>query len=318
MTTTIIFPGQGAQKIGMCKDFYESSEIVKDTFKTASDSLGYSMEDLCFVENEKLNLTEYTQPALLTCEIAMWNYMKDRGFKADYFAGHSLGEYTALVAAGVIKFADGVKIVRRRGELMQRAVPVGEGAMKVINFPIGFPKDESEARIFSAIKKWCNQYDVDVANLNSPRQLVISGPAKAVEWLADANTGFIPGSLMMGDYIDIPVSAPFHSRAMRVIEDEFKTFINGFDFNYDNVDSVYSNKTGVLHDRVNFINNLVSQISSSVLWIDNMNNICANNGEIVEIGPGKPLSGFFKSLNINVTSIMIVRQAETFLKGKGL
>ncbi len=313
MSTTVIFPGQGAQKIGMCKDFYDASEIVKDTFKTASDSLGYSMEDLCFVENEKLNLTEYTQPALLTCEIAMWNYMKDRGFKADYFAGHSLGEYTALVASGVMKLSDAVKIVKRRGELMQRAVPVGEGSMKVLNFPVG----ANVSAAFIDIRRTCDRNGIDLANINSPRQVVISGPVSTLQKAAEECVQIFYEN-NKPEIIDIPVSAPFHSRAMKVIEDEFKTFINGFDFNYDNVDSVYSNKTGVLHDRVNFVNNLVSQISSSVLWIDNMNNICANNGEIIEIGPGKPLSGFFKSLNINITSVMIVRQAETFLKGKGL
>jgi len=313
MSTTIIFPGQGAQKIGMCKDFYDASEIVKDTFKTASDSLGYSMEDLCFVENEKLNLTEYTQPALLTCEIAVWNYMKDRGFKADYFAGHSLGEYTALVAAGVMKLSDAVKIVKRRGELMQRAVPVGEGSMKVLNFPVGV----NVSAAFIDIRRTCDRNGIDLANINSPRQVVISGPVSTLQKAAEECVQIFYEN-NKPEIINIPVSAPFHSRGMKIIENEFKTFINGFDFNYDNVDSVYSNKTGDLHDRVNFINNLVSQISSSVLWIDNMNNICANNGEIVEIGPGKPLSGFFKSLNTSVTSIMIVRQAETFLKGKGL
>jgi [acyl-carrier-protein] S-malonyltransferase/trans-AT polyketide synthase/acyltransferase/oxidoreductase domain-containing protein len=313
MSITIVFPGQGAQKIGMCKDFYDASEIVKDTFKTASDSLGYSMEDLCFVENEKLNLTEYTQPALLTCEIAMWNYMKDRGFKADYFAGHSLGEYTALVAAGVMKLSDAVKIVKRRGELMQRAVPVGEGSMKVLNFPVG----ANVSAAFIDIRRTCDRNGIDLANINSPRQVVISGPVSTLQKAAEECVQIFYEN-NKPEIIDIPVSAPFHSKGMKIIENEFKTFINGFDFNYDNVDSVYSNKTGILHDRINFVNNLVSQISSSVLWIDNMNNICANNGEIVEIGPGKPLSGFFKSLNINVTSIMIVRQAETFLKGKGL
>lgn len=313
MSTTVIFPGQGAQKIGMCKDFYDASEIVKNTFKTASDSLGYSMEDLCFVENEKLNLTEYTQPALLTCEIAMWNYMKDRGFNADYFAGHSLGEYTALVAAGVMKLSDAVKIVKRRGELMQRAVPVGEGSMKVLNFPVG----ANISAAFIDIRRTCDRNGIDLANINSPRQVVISGPVSGLQKAADECVQIFYEN-NKPEIIDIPVSAPFHSRGMKIIENEFKTFINGFDFNYDNVDAVYSNKTGVIHDKINFVNNLVSQISNSVLWIDNMNNICANNGEIVEIGPGKPLSGFFKSLNTNVTSIMIVRQAETFLKGKGL
>lgn len=313
MSTTIIFPGQGAQKIGMCKDFYDASDIVKNIFKTASDSLGYSMEDLCFSENEKLNLTEYTQPALLTCEVAMWNYLRYRGFKADYYAGHSLGEYTALVAAGVINLSDAVKIVRRRGELMQRAVPVGQGSMKVLNFPVG----TNVSSMFIDIRRTCDRNGIDLANINSPRQVVISGPVTTLQKAAEECVEIFYNNVKP-EIIDIPVSAPFHSREMKIIENEFKTFINSFDFNYDNVDSVYSNKTGVLHDRVNFINNLVSQISNSVLWIDNMNNICLNSDEIIEIGPGKPLSGFFKSLNINTTSIMIVRQAETFLKGKGL
>jgi [acyl-carrier-protein] S-malonyltransferase/trans-AT polyketide synthase/acyltransferase/oxidoreductase domain-containing protein len=313
MTTTVVFPGQGAQKIGMCKDFYESSEIVKKTFSQASESLGYSMEDLCFNENDKLNLTEYTQPALLTCEIAMWNYLSDKGFKSDYFAGHSLGEYTALVAAGIVKFSDAVKIVRRRGELMQRAVPAGEGSMKVLNFPVG----TNVTAMFPDVRRTCDKNGIDLANLNSPRQIVISGPVSTLSKAAEECVEIFYSGIKP-EIIDIPVSAPFHSRGMKVIEHEFMGYLNQFDFNFDNIDAVYSNKTGRLHDREGFVKNLVSQISSPVLWIDNMNNICANNGEIVEIGPGKPLSGFFKSLNTNITSVMILRQADTLLKGKGL
>ena len=310
---TTIFPGQGAQKTGMCKDFYEASPIVKDTFKEASNALGYSMEDLCFTENEKLNLTEYTQPALLTCEIAMWQYLADRGFKADYFAGHSLGEYSALVAAGVVKFADGVKIVRRRGELMQRAVPKGVGSMKVLNFPI----ESNVTPAFPQIRKICDRHGIDLANINSPRQVVISGPVNTLDTAAaECVQIFYEG--IKPDVIDIPVSAPFHSRAMKVIEGEFRDYLNRFDFNFDNVVSVYSNKTGVLHTREDFVNNLVGQISSPVDWISNMERINSHMGEVVEIGPGKPLSGFFKSLNISVKSVMILRQAEVFLKEKGL
>lgn len=313
MTTTVVFPGQGAQKTGMCKDFYEASSIVKDTFKEASDALGYSMEDLCFIENDKLNLTEYTQPALLTCETAMWRYLVDRGFKADYFAGHSLGEYSALVAAGVVKFTDGVKIVRRRGELMQMAVPAGEGSMKVLNFPIGC----DVTALFSSMRKTCDGHGIDLANLNSPRQVVISGPVTTLQKAAeDCVELFYTG--IKPEIIDIPVSAPFHSRGMNVIEGEFKKYLNGFDFDYSNVVSVYSNKTGVLHTREDFVKNLVGQISSSVDWIGNVGRINSHGGEVVEVGPGKPLSGFFKSLNTPVTSVMIMRQADTLLKGKGL
>lgn len=310
---TVVFPGQGAQKTGMCKDFYEASPIVKDTFKEASDALGYSMEDLCFTENEKLNLTEYTQPALLTCEVAMWRYLADRGFKADYFAGHSLGEYSALVAAGVMQFADGVKIVRRRGELMQRAVPAGVGSMKVLNFPI----ESNVTATFPLIRRVCDGNGIDLANINSPRQVVISGPVSTLGKAAEECANIFPEGTRP-DVIDIPVSAPFHSRGMNVIEGEFRKYLDGFDFNFDNVVSVYSNKTGVLHTREDFVKNLVGQISSPVDWIGNMERINSHGGEVVEIGPGKPLSGFFKSLNTSVTSIIIMRQADTLLKGKGL
>ena len=309
MNTTVIFPGQGAQKTGMCKDFFEASDIVKDTFKDASTSLGYSMEDLCFTENDKLNLTEYTQPALLTCEVAMWNYLKNKGLKADYFAGHSLGEYSALVAAGVIKFSDAVKIVRRRGELMQRAVPAGQGSMKVLNFPIGV--DVSDR--FNDVKKNCDRFEVDLANLNSPRQIVISGPVSTLHEAAITSQNLFETNIIP-EIIDIPVSAPFHSRAMGAIEKEFKDYINQYDFNYDFVTTVYSNKTGDLHTNENFVENLVSQISSPVDWISNMKNIISKNFEILEIGPGKPLSGFFKSFDSKVTSIMILRQADALLK----
>jgi [acyl-carrier-protein] S-malonyltransferase/trans-AT polyketide synthase/acyltransferase/oxidoreductase domain-containing protein len=234
--------------------------------------------------------------------------------KAEYFAGHSLGEYTALVAAGVIKFADGVKIVRRRGELMQRAVPAGEGSMKVLNFPVG----ANVTDMFPQIRKVCDRNGIDLANINSPRQVVISGPVSTLGKAADECVELFSGGSVIPEVIDIPVSAPFHSRGMRVIEGEFRKYLDTFDFNYDNVVSVYSNKTGVLHTREDFVKNLVSQISSPVDWIGNMDRIVSHGGEIVEVGPGKPLSGFFKSLNTNVSSVMIMRQADTLLKGKGL
>ena len=306
---TVVFPGQGSQKVGMSKDFFDSSDVVKDTFKEASDSLGYSMEDLCFIENDKLNLTEFTQPALLTAEISIWRYLTSKGFKADYFAGHSLGEYTALVAANVIKFSDAVKIVRKRGELMQRAVPSGEGSMKVLNFPVGSDISYS----FGNIKDLCDAFNIDLANLNSPRQIVISGPVNTLSLAANKCQESYQDSVIP-EIIDIPVSAPFHSRGMKVIEKEFKDFINQYDFNYDCVTCVYSNKTGDLHNRENFVDNLVSQISSPVNWIDNMKNIISKKSEILEIGPGKPLSGFFKSFDTKVNSIMILRQADTLLK----
>lgn len=311
MSTTVIFPGQGAQKIGMCKDFYDASEIVKDTFKTASDCIGYSMEDLCFVENEKLNLTEYTQPALLTCEIAMWNYMKSRGFKADYFAGHSLGEYSALVAANVINFSDAIKIVKRRGELMQRAVPIGEGSMKVLNFPI----NANVSATFIDIRKICDKNGVDLANINSPRQVVISGPVSNLQKAAEECCELFEEKLKP-DIINIDVSIPSHSRYMNSITIEFKDYLKNFNMN--DVSKVYSNRTGFLHKNESIFDNLVFQLTDSVEWVENMNNIHKNSDEIIEIGPSKPLSGFFKSLNINIKSIMILRQADGFLKEKGL
>ena len=305
----VVFPGQGSQKIGMAKDFFDNSSVVKRTFEEASDSLGYSMEDLCFNENDKINLTEYTQPSLLTAEVSMWRYLVDKGLSADYFAGHSLGEYSALVAANVIKFNDAVKIVRKRGELMQRAVPSGEGSMKVLNFLVGSDISYS----FNTIKDICETYSVDLANINSPRQIVISGPVSTLSDAAFKCQSYYQDSVIP-EIIDIPVSAPFHSRGMKVIEKEFKDYINQYDFNYDYVTTVYSNKTGELHSNENFVDNLVSQISSPVDWVSNMKNIISKNCEILEIGPGKPLSGFFKSFDKKVTSIMILRQADALLK----
>lgn len=310
MSIAVIFPGQGSQKPGMCKDFYDSSEIVKDTFKTASDSLGYSVEDLCFIENNHLNLTEYTQPALLTCEIAMWNHMKGKGFNSDYFAGHSLGEYSALVAAGILNLSDAVKIVRKRGELMQHAVPAGVGSMKVLNFPVGFDASSK----FEEIKNKCDNFGIDLANINSPRQVVISGPVIGLQDAAEDSRSLFSDE-NMPDIIDIPVSAPFHSRGMKIIEDEFKDYISEFNFDLTNVEKVFSNKTGNLHSKDQFLGNLVSQISSPVNWVSNMENIKNVADKIVEIGPGKPLSGFFKSLNTSITSVMILRQVDALLKG---
>ena len=196
---------------------------------------------------------------------------------------------------------------------MQRAVPTGMGSMKVLNFPI----ESNVTPAFPQIRKICDRHGIDLANINSPRQVVISGPVNTLDTAAaECVQIFYEG--IKPDVIDIPVSAPFHSRGMKVIEGEFRDYLNRFDFNFDNVVSVYSNKTGVLHTREDFVNNLVGQISSPVNWISNMEAINSHCGEVVEIGPGKPLSGFFKSLNTSVKSVMILRQAEVFLKEKGL
>src|SRR5450759_1805737 len=167
----VVFPGQGSQKPGMGKEFYEQIPVCKETYEEASDTLGWDVSSLCFGDDERLNLTEYTQPCIVTTEIAMLRGLSKRyGFASEYFGGHSLGEFTALVAAGVMPLAETLKIVQARGKLMQEAVPVGVGGMAAVI---------SEGIDIAVLRNLMEDLPVDIANINSEHQVVISGQASA-------------------------------------------------------------------------------------------------------------------------------------------
>ena len=265
---------------------------------------------MCFGEDEKLNLTEYTQPCIVTTEIAMLRGLSKRyGFASEYFGGHSLGEFTALVAAGVMSLAETLKIVQTRGKLMQEAVPVGVGGMAAII---------SENIDIDMLKKLMEDLPADVANINSANQVVVSGELSALPEV-EKRLAQTLGTEKPFRFIRLNVSAPFHSRLMKSIENRFADTLEKFgkNLNPQNAYKVTSNFTGGFHsDDISGIREkLVNQISNTVHWRENMQNLAAKAEEIYEIGPGRPLRDFFKTIGVTCQSITGLAAAEKSFSG---
>jgi [acyl-carrier-protein] S-malonyltransferase/trans-AT polyketide synthase/acyltransferase/oxidoreductase domain-containing protein len=265
---------------------------------------------LCFGEDEKLNLTEYTQPCIVTTEIAMLRGLSKRyGFASEYFGGHSLGEFTALVAAGVMPLAETLKIVQTRGKLMQDAVPLGVGGMAAII---------SEDIDIDALKKLMKDLPADVANINSANQVVVSGELSALPEIEKRLAQTLPSEKPFR-FIHLNVSAPFHSRLMKSIENRFADTLEKFgkNLNPQNASKVTSNFTGSFHsDDISGIREkLVNQISNTVQWRGNMQSLAAKAAEIYEIGPAQPLREFFKTIGVTCQSITGLAAAEKSFSG---
>jgi len=296
--TAVVFPGQGTQRPGMGKDFYDNVQICRDTYEEASQTLGWDVAALCFGDDEKINLTEYAQPCILTTELAMYRGLQFLyGFKPDYFGGHSLGEYTALVAADAMPFADALRTVQRRGELMQRATPPGTGGMMAV---IG--KDLDADMIRNALEGLL----IDVANINSTDQVVISGQADCIAVAQERIIQAFDCATSLR-FVPLNVSAPFHSRFMNTIKYRFMNLLNSISvkLNSENAGSVTSNVTGHFHSGSvsNLIEKLVAQLSSSVNWRENMVTLAEKAQKIYELGPNRPLRNFFKSIEVECISI---------------
>jgi [acyl-carrier-protein] S-malonyltransferase/trans-AT polyketide synthase/acyltransferase/oxidoreductase domain-containing protein len=305
----VVFPGQGAQRPGMGKDFYDQISVCRETFEEASDALGWDVAALCFDdEDENLHLTAFCQPCILTTEIAMLRGLAERyGFYPSFFGGHSLGEFTALVAADALPLTEAVKIVHRRGQLMQEAMPPGLGTMAAVI---------SENLDSERLSRNLQDIPVDVANVNSDNQVVISGVADAMPNAAVR----VQESLAEGQcfrFVPLNVSAPFHSRFMQPVEMQFEEVLRDAEkhFSTHNVRQVTSNFTGDFHsDRLHtIVHNLVQQVSSVVRWKDNMRRLIAKTNAIFEVGPARPLREFFKTMNVNCLSITTLKSAERIL-----
>lgn len=279
-----VFPGQGAQVVGMGKDFYENSELSKNIFDEAAELLDFDVKKVCFEENEAINITEYTQAAMLTTSVAMLEVLKEKGLKPDVCAGLSLGEYCALVASGVMDFEDALKAVRQRGILMQEAVPTGIGAMSAI---IGLDAD--------VIAGICDKIDeVSVANYNCPGQIVITGKKEAVE---KANEELKEAGARR--CVMLNVSGPFHSEMLKTAGEELYKVLENVelkDFEIPYVTNVTAKY--VTNENKNEIKEMLKdQVSSSVLWIQSIENMIEQGVDtFVEIGPGKTLTGFIKKI----------------------
>src|SRR5580698_3084813 len=218
-STAFLFPGQGSQAVGMGRELSDNYEVARRTFEEADDALGYKLSQLCFEgSEEKLKLTEITQPAILTASVAAWRVLQEKGLKPDYVAGHSLGEYSAHVAAGTMAFADAVRTVQNRGKYMQEAVPVGVGAMAAI---LGMPLAQvSEIANEAAQGEVCQ-----AANINSPEQIVISGHTGAVARAIQLAT---EGGAKKA--VSLPVSAPFHCALMQPAQDRLAIDLGALTF----------------------------------------------------------------------------------------
>jgi [acyl-carrier-protein] S-malonyltransferase/trans-AT polyketide synthase/acyltransferase/oxidoreductase domain-containing protein len=304
-TIGFVFPGQGSQKPGMAKDLHDGFAAARDVFAEASSALELDLGALCFSEDPRLDLTEYTQPAILTAEIAMVRVLeRDFGLRATRFGGHSLGEYTALCAAGTLSLSTAVRLVRRRGALMQAAVPAGLGAMVAVVSAGIAARDLAVALA---------PLGVDVANENAPDQVVLSGPAEAIQRASELVPTLTAGAPCR--VVPLNVSAPFHSRGMQLIETEFRALLEASDLDASRAASVTSNYTGRFHvpERAAVLEALTRQISGTVRWIANMHALAEAAGALYEVGPSRILRGFFTGLGREVPSLTSVRTIERAL-----
>jgi [acyl-carrier-protein] S-malonyltransferase len=284
------FPGQGSQYVGMGRELFENFSVAREIFEEADDVLHFSISDLCFKgPEEALRLTENTQPAVLTTSIAALRVLQaEKGYAPQFVAGHSLGEYSALVASEALAFSQAVKIVRLRGKFMQEAVPVGEGAMAAV---LGMEREQ--------VEKLCEEISsgevLTPANFNSPGQIVIAGHSKAVERAIERIKQDGKKAVLL------PVSAPFHSPLMKPAAERLEKALEEISVN-DLKIPVVTNveaEANTSKDRVKEL--LVAQVSSPVRWEESMRKMIEKGIEqILEVGPGKVLSGLMKRIDSRV------------------
>ncbi|RIX51861.1 [acyl-carrier-protein] S-malonyltransferase [Paenibacillus nanensis] len=294
--TAFVFPGQGAQAVGMGKDAFDAYETAKQLFQEADEALGFDLSTLIFEgPEEALKQTANTQPALLTVSIAYLKLLENSGLKADYVAGHSLGEYSALVAAGVITFGDAVRTVRARGLFMEQAVPSGQGAMAAV---LGAEREELAKLCASVTEEGAA---VELANVNCPGQIVVSGTAAGVQ--AVVERGKEAGAKRV---IPLEVSGPFHSSLMKPAAEKLADKLAGVELK-DAAIPVVANVTADEVTAASKIRELLAQqVYSPVLWEDSIRYLIGQGVDtFVEIGSGTVLAGLIKKIDRNVRVLSV-------------
>lgn len=277
-----IFPGQGAQAVGMGQNVYENSAVAKEVFEQASEAVGLDLKALCFEENDNINITEFTQVCLLTTSVAIMEELKTRGIRPDVAAGLSLGEYCALVVVGSMNYIDAAKAVRKRGIFMQEEVPAGEGTMAAI---LGLDAAEIDKNI--------EEYDkVQVANYNCPGQIVISGETEQVKQAADKlKTAGAKRAVLLN------VSGPFHSTLLTGAGEKLQNVLEGLSIEKPQIPYVANVNASYVTEQAEIEPLLVKQVSNSVRWQQSVEAMVADGVDtFIEIGPGRTLAGFNKKI----------------------
>jgi [acyl-carrier-protein] S-malonyltransferase len=291
-----VFPGQGSQAVGMGQDVYHSNPESKQVFQSADEALGFSLSELIFQgTEEELKKTFHTQPALLTTSIALFEAFKDNDVQADYVAGHSLGEYSALVAAGALSFKEAVQIVRLRGQFMEKAVPGGQGAMAAV---LGAER--------AALAQLCIRISqevgaVEMANINSPGQIVVSGTKEGVQAMVEQGK-----EIGAKRVIPLEVSGPFHSSLMKPAAEQLAEALQKVMFKPPSI-PVVANVTALpVHDPDQIRQLLVEQVYSPVLWEDTVLWLISQGVDtFIEIGSGSVLTGLIKKIDKTVRVVAI-------------
>ena len=294
-----LFPVQGSQKVGMGKELAELYPVAMETFQEADAALGYKLSQVCWEgPEEKLKLTEITQPAILTVSVAMFRVLREMGIAPRYAAGHSLGEYSAHVAAGTLQFADAVRTVRNRGKYMQEAVPVGQGAMAAI---LGMPLEQVVKLCAEAAQGQVCQ----PANINSPDQVVISGSAPAVERAAELAKQHGAKKAVM-----LPVSAPFHCALMKPAQERLAADLKKLTFSQPEVPVACNVDAALVENAEKSCDALVRQVTGAVRWEQCMRLLIARGVDtFLEVGPGKVLCGLLRQIDRAKTCLNVEDEA---------
>ena len=290
-----VFPGQGAQKVGMGKDFFDNYDVAKKMFKEADEALGYSIMKMCFEgPEEDLKLTANTQPAILTISCIANEILKENGVQPEITGGHSLGEYSALVAAGVLNFQDAVALVHKRGAYMQEAVPVGEGGMAAI---IGVDRE----KIVEICQSVSAESPVQAVNFNCPGQIVIAGATRGVELAVEELKAAGAKKAVI-----LPVSAPFHSTLMKPAAEKLAVELDKVTLSDARIPVVANVNAQVLTKAEDIKASLVAQAASPVLWEDCVAKMKEFGADVLlEAGPGKTLCGFNRRIDKSIKSLNV-------------